>query len=197
MFKEIIRPAVTLFLVCAVITGALAVVNDITGPIIEERDRAALQESLSTVLPGAEEFSDAVSRDELINRGYKAGERISNLYQATAGGETVGYVVEVVTKGYGGDISMLVGIDSSLSVTGVKIMSHSETPGLGAKADDEEYLKQYIGAIPGNLYHVVKTTPWNDGDIQALSGATVTSRAVANGVSEAASLVRSIVKGGE
>jgi electron transport complex, RnfABCDGE type, G subunit len=197
MFKEIIRPAVTLFLVCAVITGALAVVNDITGPIIEERDMAALQESLSTVLPGAEEFSDAVSRDELINRGYKAGERISNLYQATAGGETVGYVVEVVTKGYGGDISMLVGIDSSLSVTGVKIMSHSETPGLGAKADDEEYLKQYIGAIPGNLYHVVKTTPWNDGDIQALSGATVTSRAVANGVSEAASLVRSIVKGGE
>lgn len=196
MFKEIVKPAITLFLICVVITGALAVVNGITAPIIEERDGEALKQSLSAVLPGADEYSEPVSRDDLARQGYQPGERIRNLYKAAAGGETVGYVVQVASRGYGGDISMLVGIDMDLSVTGIKILSHNETPGLGSKADDEAYLSQYLGTIPDNLYNVVKTAPSRDGDIEALSGATVTSRAVANGVSEAASLVRSIVKGG-
>ncbi|HOP71778.1 MAG TPA: RnfABCDGE type electron transport complex subunit G [Thermoclostridium caenicola] len=197
MYKEIIKPAITLFLVCVIITGALAVVNGVTKPIIEERDKAALQKSLSVVLPGAGSFSDAVDRGTLISRGYQPGETIKNLYEAEAGGETVGYVVEVTPRGYGGAIRILVGIDRDLSVTGVRILSHSETPGLGSKAQDQTYLEQYLGTIPENLYHVVKTAPSQDGDIAALSGATVTSRAVSNGISEAASLVRSLVKGGE
>lgn len=197
MYKEIIKPAITLFLVCVIITGALAVVNGITKPIIEERDKAALQESLSVVLPGSGSFSDAMDREMLISRGYQPGETVKNLYEVHAGGETVGYVVEVTPRGYGGVISILVGIDRDLSVTGVKILSHNETPGLGSKAQDEAYLKQYLGTIPENLYRVVKTAPSQDGDIAALSGATVTSRAVSNGISEAASLVRSLVKGGE
>lgn len=197
MFKEIVKPAITLFLICAVITGALAVVNGITEPIIEERDKVALQASLAEVLPGADAFSDAVSREKLLSQGYEPGERIVNLYEASQNGEIFGYVVEVASRGYGGNISLLVGIDRDLSVAGVKILSHNETPGLGARADDEGYLNQYAGAIPENLYRVVKTSPSQDGDIQALSGATITSRAVANGVSEAASLVQSLAKGGE
>jgi len=197
MYKEIIRPAITLFLICVVITGALAAVNGITKPIIEERDKAALQESLTVVLPGADSFSDAVDRETLLSRGYQPGETVKNLYEAGAGGETVGYVVEVAPRGYGGEISILVGIDNNLSVTGVKILSHNETPGLGSKAENEAFLNQYLGTIPENLYRVVKTAPSQDGDIAALSGATVTSRAVSKGISEAASLVRSLVKGGE
>lgn len=197
MYKEIIRPAITLFLICVVITGALATVNGITKPIIEERDKAALQESLTVVLPGADSFSDAVDRETLLSRGYQPGETVKNLYEAGAGGETVGYVVEVAPRGYGGEISILVGIDNNLSVTGVKILSHNETPGLGSKAENEAFLNQYLGTIPENLYRVVKTAPSQDGDIAALSGATVTSRAVSKGISEAASLVRSLVKGGE
>jgi len=197
MYKEIIRPAITLFLICVVITGALAAVNGITKPIIEERDKAALQESLTVVLPGADSFSDAVDRETLLSRGYQPGETVKNLYEAGVGGETVGYVVEVAPRGYGGEISILVGIDNNLSVTGVKILSHNETPGLGSKAENEAFLNQYLGTIPENLYRVVKTAPSQDGDIAALSGATVTSRAVSKGISEAASLVRSLVKGGE
>lgn len=195
MLKEIIKPAAVLFLVCAIITGALAVVNGVTKPIIEQREKEALQQSLSVVLPGADAFSGAVDRETLVSQGYQPGERIANLYKASAAGETVGYVVEVATRGYGGNIAMLIGINKELSITGTVIMSHSETPGLGSKADDGEYLKQYLGEIPEDLYHVVKKAPSKDGDIEAISGATVTSRAIANGISEAASLVRDYIRG--
>ena len=197
MFKEIVKPAITLFLICAIITGALAVVNGITKPIIEESQKAALQESLSVVLPGADEYSEAVDREALISQGYEPGERVRNLYTASVGGDTFGYVVEVASRGYGGNIVMLVGIDSSLSITGTAIMSHNETPGLGSKADDDEYMKQYLGEIPETLYRVVKTEKSQDGDIEVLSGATVTSRAISNAISEAAQLVRNLMKEGE
>lgn len=195
MLKEIVKPAVILFLICAIITGTLAVVNGITKPVIEEREKTELQESLSSVLPGTDEFGAAVNRDELVSAGYKPGERIRNLYKGINRGDLVGYVVEVASRGYGGDISMLVGIDNDLTVVGVKILSHSETPGLGSKADNDEYLKQYLGEIPEALYHVVKKAPAKDGDIEAITSATVTSRAIANGISEAASLVRDYIRG--
>lgn len=91
---------------------------------------------------------------------------------------------------------MLVGIDKSLSITGVAILSHNETPGLGSKADGE-YMERYLGRIPENLYRVVKTKPARDGDIEALASATITSRAIANGISEAADLVRDYIRGEE
>ena len=196
MLKEIVKPAVVLFLVCAIITGALAFVNGITKPIIDEGQEAALRESLSVVLPGAGQFSEAMDRDSLTDQGYQPGERIKNLYTSTNGGEIVGCVVEVASKGYGGNIVMLVGIDKSLSITGVAILSHNETPGLGSKADGE-YMERYLGRIAENLYRVVKTKPARDGDIEALASATITSRAIANGISEAADLVRDYIRGEE
>jgi len=197
MLKEIVKPAIVLFLVCFVITGALAVVNGVTKPIIDERNKEALQESLSSVLPGTDEFGVAVSRDELVSAGYHPGERIRNLRKGINKGKLVGYVVEVASRGYGGNISMLVGIDKDLTIVGVKILSHNETPGLGSKADDDKYLEQYLGEIPEDLYRVVKKAPAVDGDIEAIASATVTSRAIANGISEAAELVRDYIKGEE
>jgi len=197
MLKEIVKPAIVLFLVCFVITGALAVVNGVTKPIIDERNKEALQESLSSVLPGTDEFGVAVSRDELVSAGYHTGERIRNLRKGINKGKLVGYVVEVASRGYGGNISMLVGIDKDLTIVGVKILSHNETPGLGSKADDDKYLEQYLGEIPEDLYRVVKKAPAVDGDIEAIASATVTSRAIANGISEAAELVRDYIKGEE
>ena len=88
-----------------------------------------------------------MDRDSLTDQGYQPGERIKNLYTSTNGGEIVGCVVEVASKGYGGNIVMLVGIDKSLSITGVAILSHNETPGLGSKADGE-YMERYLGRIP-------------------------------------------------
>ncbi|KAF0134858.1 MAG: electron transport complex protein RnfG [Candidatus Saganbacteria bacterium] len=89
-----------------------------------------------------------------------------------------GKVVEALPKGYAGNINMLVGIDENNKVTGVKIITMNETPGLGANAADANFLRQFIGKSQSDRF-VPKE------DIQALTGATITSRAVCNGVKEA------------
>lgn len=195
MFKEIIKPALILFIVCAVVTGALAYVNGVTEPIIDENIRIAEQESLSKVLSDAEKFLEPKSAEQLKAEGFEVSERIGKIYEAQKGGESIGFVVEVSTKGYGGAIKMFVGIDKTQSITGVLLMSHSETPGLGAKGAEPSFRDQFLGAIPEKEFSVVKKNPKADNEIQAISGATVTSRAVTNGVADAVTLVRSMAGG--
>jgi len=191
MFKDIIKPALILFLVCAVMTGALAYVNGVTKPIIEENSKREKEEALSKVLPGAQSFSDPMDANKLKESGYKVGDFIQNLYIA----ENVGYVVEVAPKGYGGSISMMVGITMNNEIAGIIITSHNETPGLGGKIADKSFSDQYLGAIPSNGFNVVKRVPIDEGDIQAISGATISSRAVTRGVSDAVDLVLSMAGG--
>ncbi len=195
MFKEIIKPALILFIVCAVITGALAYVNGVTEPIIDENNKKAEQESLAKAIPGAESFSDPKSAEQLKAEGFSVSDRIVKVYEAQKGGASFGYVVEVSTKGYGGAIKMFVGVDKAQSVTGVLLASHNETPGLGSKASDPSFSDQYLGAIPEKEFFVVKSSPKADHEIQAISGATVTSRAVTQGVSDAIALIRSMAGG--
>lgn len=191
MFKDIIRPALILFLVCAVMTGALAYVNGITKPLIEENSQREKIEALSKVLPGAQSFSDPMDANKLQESGYKVSDIIKNLYIA----ENVGYVVEVAPKGYGGSINMMVGITMDNEIAGIIITSHNETPGLGGKIADRSFSDQYLGAIPSNGFKVVKRVPVDEGDIQTVSGATVSSRAVTRGVSDAVDLVLSMAGG--
>jgi electron transport complex protein RnfG len=192
MFKEIIKPALILFMICAVVTGALAYVNGVTEPIIAENNRVAEKESLSEVLPGAESFSDPKTAEQLKAEGFNVSERIGKLYEAQKGGKLAGYVIEVSTKGYGGTIKMFIGIDTAQSITGVKLSSHNETPGLGAKGAEPKFKDQFLGTIPEKAFGVVKSNAKADNEIQAISGATVTSRAVTNGVADAVALVRSM-----
>jgi electron transport complex protein RnfG len=138
---------------------------------------------------------DPKTADQLKIEGLTASERITKVYEAQKGGESLGYVIEVSTKGYGGAIKMFVGIDKSQSITGVLLSSHNETPGLGSKAADEAFSGQYLGAAPEKELFVVKGVAKNDNEIQAISGATITSRAVTQGVSDAIALVRSMAGG--
>lgn len=191
IFKEIIKPSLILFIICVVMTGALAYVNDVTKPIIDENTEKEKAQALIEVLPEAQSFSEPLDTDELKGLGYEVSDYIKNLYKA----EGVGYVVEVSPKGYGGSIDMMVGITADNKISGIKITSLSETPGLGAKVADESFFGQYLGDIPSGGFKVVKKAPSNEGDIQAVSGATISSRAVTKGVSDAVDLVLSIAGG--
>jgi len=83
-------------------------------------------------------------------------------------------------------------------VTGVEILSHSETPGLGANAANESFTKEYKQDITASGFSVVKDgTGGSDGKIDAITGATITSNAVTNAVNEAVNIYRSLVEGGE
>lgn len=170
-------PFFRLILVLLVITvlaaALLGLVNQVT------RDRIALlaQEKLNSAMleiqPEADEF--------LLQSG-ASYELVSGFYLAQKGGTPVGYCVETCPNGFGGKMSVLVGLDLQGAVVGVKLVDHSETAGVGTRTEDPAFLSQYVGrsgeiAIGGA-----------DG-IDAVSGATISSKAVTAGVNAALAAV--------
>lgn len=188
MVREIIKPAAILCLICAIITAALAYVYGVTHPIITAREAADKQALLAEVLSGVDSFAEAEAAEKLSASGLSVPDSVSALYRATAGGSPSGCVVEVAPRGYGGAITMLIGIRADGTVAKVAISSMNETPGLGTKAKDAAFLAQFEGIGVGAVPTVVKTGKKNAGEVDAISGATVTSKAVARGVADALTL---------
>lgn len=170
--KYILRLTLTLLLITAVVAGLLGLVNYLT-----EDKIAALQN----------EKAESAMREVLEADSYKPletdAEGVTALYQA---GDK-GYVVRVIVNGFGGAIDMMVGVDLNRTVTGVSIISHSETASLGANCTREDFRAQFVG-LAGGLA-VTK----DGGPIDALTGATVTSRAVTKGVNLALECVKEVL----
>ena len=107
----------------------------------------------------------------------------------------MGYVFETGSSGYGGTVKVMTGIDTAGSITGVVILSHEETPGLGANAERASFTDQYKQAVPENGITLVKNKTPEAGEVEALTGATITSRAVTDAVNAAIEQYNAI-KGG-
>lgn len=182
--KDILIPTVSLFVICLVVTALLAVTNMLTAPQIQKLSKETEDKTKAEVLASADEFSDALT--------VSADGKDYTYYEGTASGDTIGYVFKTSAKGYGGDIDLMVGIDTSGKVTGVSILSISETAGLGMNAKNESFINQYIGKS-GTIG--VSKNGASDTEIQALTGATITSKAVTSSVNTALSLYSQI--GGE
>lgn len=169
--NETLKLALILFLIAAVSTGILAVVNNFTSVVIAEREAEELQNALAVVSPDADAFEPV---DDATREGFvDSTPFIKNAYLAQAGGETIGYVFDVVAKGgYGGDIAFILGINADNEITGFQILSHGETPGFGAAAAEPEFAEGTIGAT-------------NADEINGISGATKTTNAIKGGISQA------------
>lgn len=178
--KEALVISLKLFIITAIAALALAVVNKVTTPIIAENNKAIEIAAQQEVLPDATEFmSSAVPEMESAD---VAIEKI-NVGLNKTGGSVCGYVVTAVSHaGYGGDITVMVGIDNELKVTRVKILESSETAGLGANASKPQFIDQFIGAE--KKLTVVKGTA-KDAEISAIASATITSKAVTSCVNAA------------
>ncbi len=172
--KEIIKTGLILFIITAVAALLLAVVNKITSPVIAKNEWARTQEAMKVVMPDAHSFNEIEA--ELPSGIVQAFDAVDSA------GEKIGMCVVSSSNGYGGEIQVLVGINSDATVSGVQIMSHSETPGLGANAAKPEFYSQYEGKRSGVT--AVKNNP-DENEIQAMSGATITSNAVTEAVSDA------------
>lgn len=170
-FKEYIAPTLVLVVICLVITGALAYINSITAPIIEENSIKAADEARAELLPSADTFT-AYDGELTVLEADKVF--VEDCYIADNG---TGMVVTVKTKSFGGLLTEMVGIDADGAITGVKVTAHSDTPGLGTKAQDPSYVEQYVG-LDGYTDFTAKA----DQNITHVSGATVTSNAVHYGV---------------
>lgn len=180
--KEIIVPAVSLFLICVVVTALLALTNSVTAPKIDalaaETQEAAKKEVLSSAASFSEEKQ--VEKDGVSYTYYDG---------LASDGNVMGYVFVTSAKGYGGDISVMVGVLGDGTVAGVNILSINETAGLGMNAKNQSFLDQFLGKS-GEI-GVAKNNP-SDTEIQALTGATITSRAMATAVNTALSLYAEI-----
>lgn len=179
--KDILIVAVKLFVITAVAALCLAFVNKITSPVIEKNKIITMKQTQKEVLELATEFEkvDVKHIDSEENGTY-----IEDAYRGlNKEGEVVGFVVSAVSdRGYGGDIKIMVGITSDLTINRVKITESSETAGLGLKASNPEFIDQYIGRDT-SLIVKKNISPTDTGeDIAAISGATVTSKAVTNAV---------------
>lgn len=187
--KDMIRLGGILFLICAVAALMLSVTNNITEPIIEQRNIQANNESRQEVLQDAEEFKQVEN---------VKGDLIEEVYQGIKGGDVVGYTIKTTPKGYGGKVEVMVGISNDGKITGVKIGNHSETPGLGSKASEPTFKDQFNGKSTEKPLIVVKGKTSQDNDIAAISGATITSNAVTSGVNAAMNVYKEqLVNGGE
>ncbi|GAA0090739.1 RnfABCDGE type electron transport complex subunit G [Paraclostridium bifermentans] len=174
--KDIFRLGAILFVICAVASLMLSLTNNITAPVIEQRNIQANNESRQEVLQVAEEFNEVKD---------VKGDLIEEVYQGTKGGEVVGYTIKTTPKGYGGKVEVMVGISNDGKISGVKIGNHSETPGLGSKSADPSFKDQYNGKSTKTPLNIVKGNASNENDIVAISGATITSKAVTAGVNAA------------
>ena len=183
--RDYIKLAGILLLVCAVAAALLGYTNEITYDKIQEQLVKASDEARKAVIPGADAFDQI---DESTFSTIKSNEKynlVSEIYAAKAGGNIVGYAVKVAPKGYGGAVEVVVGVTTEGAVQGIKVGNNNETPGLGKNAANPKFQDQFNGKSWDNPINVIKSGTPKDNEIAALSGATITSRAVTDGVNQA------------
>lgn len=179
-----------ILLVITMIAGLLlGFANDLTKEAIIENSKIS-KEDLNYIMPTAEKIQDMDV--ELAEEG-----SIKEIYEAVNGSDVVGYVLKVTTKGFHGPVDFVVAISKEDKVSGVKVLSHSETPGLGAKISEEKFISRFKDKPATELLEVVKVTPNKDIEVEAISGATTSSKASVTAVNEAITFYLENIKGEE
>ena len=189
MNKQIIHDALVLTAFTLVIGVILGAVYGITKAPIDKANEEAKKEAYQAVFSDADAFNqkeyDADEANKMVSdAGYD--DTINDVEEAVdASGNVLGYVITVTAKdGSQGSITFSVGIQKDGTVNGYSITDISETPGLGMKAEDEEFYSQFENKKV-DAFTVVKQTPSSDDQIEAITGSTITSKAMANGCNAA------------
>ena len=177
---------IVLACICLVSAAILGLVNKVTVGPIQANTEKTVQESLRTVMPidgDYEDVTDQYSGDPVTVDVTGVSVPVKAVYKAA----DEGYVVETMSpNGFGGALDMMAGVDNDGNVTGIAIISHAETSGLGSKSTDPEWQAQFKG-VNGTI-GVTK-----DGyQINAITGSTITSRAVCDGVNAAIAVVETL-----
>ncbi|BDC36492.1 RnfABCDGE type electron transport complex subunit G [Candidatus Methanoliparum sp. LAM-1] len=156
--KENIKRVVVLTIIILASSLSIYVYNNTVEDVLKEQEMAELTEHINMIFPDAERF---IQKDDI--------------YYVYSDDEIIGYAFEAIGKGYGGDITILVGInnDEDLTIKKVSVLSHSETPGLGARITEDEFVSQF----DNKPIDAIKLE-----GIDAITGATISSKAVVNAV---------------
>ena len=173
--SSLMNMVLVLTLVAVIMGGILAFVNHLTeGPIAEQKEKA-LADGIKAVM--ACNDLKVAKTDEVKQNDAKGMEMTFTIYQIqNAQGNDLGAAVESTTMGFGGDLKVLVGFDPEGKILGYTLLEHSETPGLGAKAD-KWFQKDQKGDIIGKDPKEPLTVSKDGGQVDAITASTITSRA--------------------
>lgn len=166
--REIIKLGLILLVITSVAGLVLGGVNSMTAGIIEERAIEESMEAIETFFPDSDDAGILDDGDML------AYDLVEEIYEVFEGDNLVGFTIKTVANGYDGPIEILTGINMDGEITGIEILSQSETPGLGDRITEEDFKDQFEGQSSDTEL-----------EVDALSGATVSRNAVVNGVNAA------------
>ncbi|MBA5850299.1 RnfABCDGE type electron transport complex subunit G [Clostridium sp. cel8] len=168
-------------LACACFISGIVIATTyyFTAPVAAKKQVQLKNDSMKELIKNADDFKPVSGK--------------TDWYSAQKGSKTIGYIVPSESKGYGGKITLLVAVSQDGKVIDFSVVSHNETPGLGANASEPSFKDQFAGKSSNNL-KVTKDKSDKD-DIQAMTGATITSRAVTKGVKAAVDEVNKYVGG--
>ena len=184
--KFILKVAGTLTVISLVVAALLGFVNSITADKIAEIDAENTRIAMSAVAPEGSEFGDKIEvTDDMVAAAATQSGKILELYPVTNGGAEAGYVMKISASGSQGTIVMMVGVDADKAITGISVVSHAETSGIGTKVVGNEpnaagvpVLDQFIGMSGSGSLVVGK-------NITAVSGATVSTKGINMGANAA------------
>ena len=191
--KFILKVAAPLTVIALVVAALLGVVNNVTKDKIAEQDAENTRIAMSAVAPEGSEFGDKMDISDAVAAAASAqGGKIVEMYPMTNGGADAGYVVKVSASGSQGTITMMVGVDANKAITGISVISHSETSGIGTKvvgnepnSAGEPVLDQFIGMSGSGSLVVGK-------NVIAVSGATVSTKGITMGANAALAAVEAL-----
>ena len=184
--KFILKVAGTLTVIALVVAALLGLVNNITADKIAEIDAENTRIAMSAVVPEGSEFTDKLEiSDEVAAAAAAQGGKLTELYGVKNAGADAGYVMKIAASGSQGTITMMVGVDANKAITGISVVSHAETSGIGTKVMGNEpnaagvpVLDQFIGMSGSGSLVVGKT-------VTAISGATVSTKGITMGANAA------------
>lgn len=199
--KGMIKDALILFAITLIAGLMLGVVNDITKEPIAQQEQKAKNEACQNVFAAADSFeaqelADSAQIEQVLTDAGISGADVDELMAAKdASGALLGYVITVTDhEGYGGDIQFSMGITNEGTLNGISLLSISETAGLGMRAG--EVLVPQFADKNVSKFTYTKTGATADSEIDAISGATITTNAVVNGVNAGLAYFDKMLKGG-
>jgi len=172
--------------VLGLISGlVLSLVSDYATPIINENKQEATEDAIYYVLPDTERY-ETVTYDE------------KDIYKSLNGDDKLtGYAFTASGSGYQGTIRLMVGVGPDLNkIKGIQILESSETPGLGGKIRGDNFKDQFRGLVASGNLSLVKGSPKNPGEVEAITGATISSRAVVNTINQELDRVEQFLSSG-
>ena len=207
--NKIVKNALILMAITLVAGVCLGFVYEITKGPIAAQEQQAKEEAYKSVFPDMASMEPVYGREadedlaKVQSESAAALEAnglgditIEEAYLAADGnGEVLGVVMNITTSGYGGDINFSMGIQKDGTVNGIEILSISETAGLGMRATEEEFKGQFAGKQVES-FTVTKTGAASESEIDAISGATITSTGMTNGVNAGICYFMSLTEGG-